>query len=375
MAALSVETRPVADVISDYLLKQIAKGSIGPGEKLPSRASLAKRFEVSPATVSTAVNKLSAQGLVKFVPGKGLYLTGINQRRKRTFKVGLIGWYASNLGSSHALADLYWQGIFRSLTAEGARQKISIIPLPGLDTLPINIEEILDYEVDAVVTHGIRLDMETVRRLRACGIPLVLGNCYLVEDGVSHVDYDNMMACRQAVKFFAEHGHRRIAALLGQTSIHEVMDECRRAFFEELDVRDCHCAESLWCVFDKDAFTGRTDTVIAAIRSLLSRPDPPTAFYCWGKYLEKVVVEVAEERGFQMGKDIGIITCASFGDESPFTNILADHDLLAEKLLDACQTVARDPLAIVQVDVPNKFVDKGSVPVLAAAGKGGRMKE
>jgi GntR family transcriptional repressor for pyruvate dehydrogenase complex len=61
-------------VIYDFLEKQIVKGDLKPGDKLPSESELCNKYSVSRGPVRAALEKLSAIGLVFRKKGGGTYV-------------------------------------------------------------------------------------------------------------------------------------------------------------------------------------------------------------------------------------------------------------------------------------------------------------
>ena len=65
----------LADRLRDELLEEITSSQLQPGTKLPSEGQLAKRFQVSRATVRDAVRALVEAGYVIRRRGSGSYVT------------------------------------------------------------------------------------------------------------------------------------------------------------------------------------------------------------------------------------------------------------------------------------------------------------
>ncbi|MGP3753755.1 GntR family transcriptional regulator [Streptomyces sp. IBSNAI001] len=73
--------------IADDLRHQIKTGSIKPGERLPSEASLAARYRVSTVTLRRALAVLQGEGLIEKIHGKGNY---VRRPQRKIMYVG--GW-------------------------------------------------------------------------------------------------------------------------------------------------------------------------------------------------------------------------------------------------------------------------------------------
>ena len=73
------EYLPLRDVVFNTLRRAILKGELEPGERLMEIA-LANRLGVSRTPVREAIRKLELEGLVKIIPNKGAYVTGITPK-------------------------------------------------------------------------------------------------------------------------------------------------------------------------------------------------------------------------------------------------------------------------------------------------------
>ncbi|MFB4311036.1 PLP-dependent aminotransferase family protein [Actinomadura sp. GTD37] len=79
--------------LADALRADVRRMS--PGERLPSSRALVERHRVSPVTVSRALGRLSAEGLVVTRPGSGAFAAG---RRPAAADPADFGWQAVTLG-------------------------------------------------------------------------------------------------------------------------------------------------------------------------------------------------------------------------------------------------------------------------------------
>src|SRR5579863_2321877 len=70
------ERRRYLDV-AEEVLRAVAVGTIGAGDRLPNERELAERCDVSRATVREAILALELGGVVEVRPGSGTYLTGL----------------------------------------------------------------------------------------------------------------------------------------------------------------------------------------------------------------------------------------------------------------------------------------------------------
>ena len=60
--------------LAAILREMIASGKIGPNQPLPSIKTLAQEYQVAKGTTEKALGVLRAEGLVRTVPGRGIYV-------------------------------------------------------------------------------------------------------------------------------------------------------------------------------------------------------------------------------------------------------------------------------------------------------------
>jgi GntR family transcriptional regulator len=74
---------PVYVQLADILREQIRQGELAPRRPLPSIRTMMQRYEVSDGTVKKAVQVLRDEGLVRTVPGRGVYVVARLRRGDR----------------------------------------------------------------------------------------------------------------------------------------------------------------------------------------------------------------------------------------------------------------------------------------------------
>lgn len=68
---MSQSTQRAYQEVLDWLEKELRKGSIAIGDKLPGERALAEQFELSRASVREAIRILTSMGLVRTGTGSG----------------------------------------------------------------------------------------------------------------------------------------------------------------------------------------------------------------------------------------------------------------------------------------------------------------
>lgn len=67
-------SKPIYEQVIDGIKKQIARGEIKPGDKLPSQRDLAKEIQVNPNTIQRAYREMEILDLVETKRGRGTFI-------------------------------------------------------------------------------------------------------------------------------------------------------------------------------------------------------------------------------------------------------------------------------------------------------------
>ncbi len=212
----------------------------------------------------------------------------------RTKIIGLVVAYLDNPFYPDALEKLS-----TALQAEGYHLLVFTTGKHGVDTDRV-ISELLDYQVDGIITASITLSGELTRRCAAAGIPVILFNRGIPGSGLAAVTSDNRAGGRKAAEFLLAGGHARIAHITGFAGASTSRD--RRAGFEAaLDA----AGQGLHAVED-----GRYDraTAAEATRRLMDRPDPPDAIFVANDHMALAVMDVLRfDLGLKVPEDVSIL--------------------------------------------------------------------
>lgn len=77
------------------------------------------------------------------------------------------------------------------------------------------MQELLDYQVDGIITASVAMTNDLTARCRAAGIPVVMFNRGQDDGGLSEVTSDNVAGGRKVAEHLMASGHRRIAHIMG----------------------------------------------------------------------------------------------------------------------------------------------------------------
>ncbi|HMA58984.1 MAG TPA: GntR family transcriptional regulator [Halanaerobiales bacterium] len=67
-------SKPIYEQVIEEIKKQIARGEISPGDKLPSQRELAKDIQVNPNTIQRAYREMEILDLVETKRGRGTFI-------------------------------------------------------------------------------------------------------------------------------------------------------------------------------------------------------------------------------------------------------------------------------------------------------------
>lgn len=357
----------VTDEITAYLTGRIESGQIAEGDKLPSRAELARQFNTSQTTVTYALRNLARQRRLRHVAGQGIFLAS-DSDDLRTFTIGLIGRYASQMAQDQPLFRVpsgYWTPIVNSILHACQERKLAVLVIPNTDREPVNLSRLQAFGTDVLISHGIMLNPQTVVELRRMGIPIVVGNRgdgALQRVGASTVDYDWAGGFRRAARIFHAKGHRRILAVCMRATDDGWRYWREQFLMEAVQLGLPDVSPEQFRVLIKPVETMARDEYALFLADqtaqALDGSAPPTAFYYNAGYRDLYAVhKVFAERNLALGRDVDAIALAVQGTEAdtPISVFLERGDVLGAALVDAACKLAEDPYEVLQTDVSFNF--------------------
>lgn len=127
----------------------------------------------------------------------------------RTRIIGLVVAYLENQFYPVALELLS-----QALQARGYHVLVFMAE-NSTERVPEVMQELLDYQVDGIITASVAMTNDLTARCSAAGIPVVMFNRGQDDDRLSEVTSDNIAGGRRAARHLIETGHRRIAHVMG----------------------------------------------------------------------------------------------------------------------------------------------------------------
>ena len=161
------------------------------------------------------------------------------------------------------------------------------------------VEEILDFQVDGIITASVALSSELTDRCRKAGVPMVLFNRSQDGPGLSSVTSANVAGGRKVAEFLLAGGHEKIGYVAGWEGASTQRD--REAGFV------ARLAEAGVTLHARAVGDFHMDKAAEAAR-LLFETDPPDAVFVANDHMAFAVMDVARsEYGLAVPGDVSIV--------------------------------------------------------------------
>lgn len=197
----------------EEIKRRILQGIYQNGQRLPGENELAEEFGLSRQTVRQALSMLEQGGFIHRRQGSGTYVRRVEQRRERSWNVGVIATYISEYIFPSIL-----RGIESELSEEGFFPLVSATK-NRVDNERRILEEYMEKRVDGLIVEGTKSalpnpNLPLYEKLSEMGIPVVFfNNYYPALPGCVSVKMDDRQGGVAAVEYLAARGHRRIAGI------------------------------------------------------------------------------------------------------------------------------------------------------------------
>jgi LacI family transcriptional regulator len=212
--------------------------------------------------------------------------------------IGLVVAYLENQFYPEAIERLS-----RALQAKGYHVLVFLASNDAEATTAV-IDELLDYQVDAIIAASVSLSNDLTERCEALGIPIVLFNRHQNDDRLTSVTSDNVAGGEKIAAFLVAGGHERIAHIAGWEGASTQID--REAGFR----RGLEAAGHK--LFARAAGEFNFETAKAAARDLFTRAVRPDAVFVANDHMAFAVMDVLR---FELGLDVtGDVSVVGYDD-------------------------------------------------------------
>lgn len=212
----------------------------------------------------------------------------------RTHMIGLVVAYLENQFYPVALELLS-----RALQANGYHVLI-FMASNSTEGVSEVMEELLDYQVDGIITASVAMTNDLTARCNAAGIPVVMFNRGQADPRLSEVTSDNIAGGHAAASYLIATGHRRIAHIMGWQGASTGRDRAQ-------GFQNALADAGMTPVAMIDGMFSR-ETAAAATRELFGGSSRPDAVFVGNDHMAFAVMDVLRfELGLNVPGDVSVV--------------------------------------------------------------------
>jgi DNA-binding LacI/PurR family transcriptional regulator len=168
------------------------------------------------------------------------------------------------------------------------------------DTISNVVQELMDYQVDGIITASVGMTNDLTRRCADAGIPVVMFNRGQDGGGISSITSTNLSGGHRVADFLVAGGHQRIAHIAGWEGSSTGRDR-QRGFIEGLAAHGRAPLAVIDGMYDRE-------TAAQATRVLMARPDRPDAIFVGNDHMAFAVMDTLRgELGLSVPGDVSVV--------------------------------------------------------------------
>lgn len=161
------------------------------------------------------------------------------------------------------------------------------------------MQELLDYQVDGIITMSVAMTNDLTVRCAAAGIPVVMFNRGQAGDEITSVTSDNYKGGWDAADYFLACGHKRFGHISGWSGSSTGQDR-KRGYCDRL-AREGITPEVIDGMYDRDAAS-------AAARRMMELAAPPDAIFVGNDHMAFAVLDtLRQDLGLRVPDDVAVI--------------------------------------------------------------------
>ena len=162
------------------------------------------------------------------------------------------------------------------------------------------MEELLDYQVDGIITASVAMTNDLTARCTAAGIPVVMFNRGQDDARLSEVTSDNVAGGRRAAEFLIAGGHSRIAQIMGWQGSSTGRDRAA-GFQQAMEAANLTPHAMIDGMYDRE-------TAAKVAREMCKGPDRPDAIFVGNDHMAFAVMDALRfDLGLSVPGDISIV--------------------------------------------------------------------
>ncbi|HXG09399.1 MAG TPA: GntR family transcriptional regulator [Gemmataceae bacterium] len=330
----------LAAQVEQLLRQAIAEGRF-PSGRLPTEVELAEQLGVSRETVRLAAEVLQREGLLVKIRRRGTFirlprLPGQAQAAPST----LLGYLQADYPAPHGQEEAVTRAI-SGLMLQGANEEAG---RAGFELVVRHAPHLRLREAFQQLYQNVRLrgvifasygEEKLLRRVLGLGLPTLLLDHDLRLPQINSVRDDSFEGARQAVRYLASLGHRRIAFVhWRQTELNPWRLSGYRQGLRDVGLR----RRDRWEVPVELTEAGARQ----AVEQVLTLAPQPTALYCFNNTLAGLVIAELQRRGVRVPQDMSVM--GGGGEEVPgLTCHQADWHQLGRTAVQVLLRAIADP--------------------------------
>ena len=254
-----------------------------------SQSAVSRVFSGASASKSTTAKVRKAAEELRYRPNPlaRAMITG------KSRIIGLVVAYLDNQFYPLALERLS-----ASLQAKGYHILVFLASNAEQDVSKV-MQELLDYQVDGIITASVAISNDLTARCAAEGIPLVMFNRGQDGSGISSVTSANLVGGRRVAAFLLAGGHQRIAHIAGWSGSSTGRDR-QRGFLDGLTAGGAEAIDVIDGMYDRDVAAD-------AAQRLMSRPVPPDAIFVGNDHMAFAVMDQVRRMGLSIPGDVSVV--------------------------------------------------------------------
>ena len=266
--------------------------------------------------------------------------------------IGLVVAYLDNYFYPAAL-----EGLSNSLKKEGYHVLVFMASNDDQSTEEV-IQELLDYQVDGIITASVSISNDLTARCEEAGVPVVLFN--RTQDKATHsaVTSDNFEGGKTAAKFLCQAGHKRIAYIGGWAGASTQRDR-EKGF--RMGLKDF--GKSLFAHALGNFSTKTAKTVTREMFAVTLKPD---AIFVATDHMAFAVIDVLRaELNLDIPNDVSIV---GYDDSPPaswaaynLTTLRQRSNLMVDQTVRLMIEKIQDPKSLSRhIKIPSPLIVRGS---------------
>ena len=286
--------------LKEYIRDQIRRGELVPGQQLHTENILIQQFKLSRHTVRKALGDLEKEGWINREQGRGTFVTN-----QVTNKIGCIAVIIKSI------TNFIFPDIIRGIAGVLSEAKFEIkLFLSGGDPELEDeyLGQILAGEIDGVIIEQAQnllpsRNIKYFRELERKRVPYLMIHSYCPDLDPAYVVVDDCLGGYLATQYLLQLGHQRIAGIFN-IDVKQGID--RQAGYKKA-LLEYGIQPSASLIGQYQYRTEHSRFPFQFTQELLSRPERPTAIFCYNDLDAIRVLDAIRQAKLRVPEDISII--------------------------------------------------------------------